>query len=92
MKTSVENRRRDPRCSPSSREQRVSDPAHRGLSLALYLAMAEHPATKPSAAASGGVPSLCVQSGVPQPRCSTGLPTPLDELARRRRVYVLTAR
>ena len=45
MKTSVENRRGDPRCSPSSREQRVSDPAHRGLSLALYLATAEHPAT-----------------------------------------------
>ena len=45
MKTSVESRRGDPRCSPSSREQRVSDPAHRGLSLALYLAMAERPAT-----------------------------------------------
>ena len=45
MKTSVENRRGDPRCSPASRERRVSDPAHRGLSLALYLAMAEHPAT-----------------------------------------------
>ena len=45
MKTSVESRRGDPRCSPSSRERRVSDPAHRGLSLALYLAMAEHPAT-----------------------------------------------